>query len=374
MPIKSNTESFIKKAILRHGNKYDYSLVVYIKSNKLVNIICRIHNKSFPQTPNMHLKGSGCPNCGNLSKNKSNTSNTESFIKKAIKKHKNKYDYSLVKYVISTDKVEIKCLIHGIFEQSPSAHLSGGGCLKCGNESQAKKKSLTQKEFIKKANSIHHNKYNYDLTIYASSKDKIKIMCQIHGEFEQIAGDHLNGHGCLNCGKKKANKSRTYTIEKFINKANKKHKNKYDYSSVNYVNSTQEVIILCPKHGIFEQAPVNHLRGYGCKKCSNSISNLEIKWLDHLGIPQIYRQINFHIGTLLIKTDAYDHTTKTVYEFYGDYYHGNLNIYDQNEINERSNKTYGELYDCTMERERIIKEAGYFMKTIWETDFKKLNL
>ena len=53
---------------------------------------------------------------------------------------------------------------------------------------------------------------------------------------------------------------------KFIEKANKKHCNKYDYSKVNYINSHTEVIIICPEHGEFLQRPSTHLR-CGCPKC-----------------------------------------------------------------------------------------------------------
>jgi hypothetical protein len=57
------------------------------------------------------------------------------------------------------------------------------------------------------------------------------------------------------------------TQEQFINKAKDKHNNYYDYSLVNYTNATTKVQIICPKHGIFEQQPNNHLFGQRCIKC-----------------------------------------------------------------------------------------------------------
>lgn len=57
------------------------------------------------------------------------------------------------------------------------------------------------------------------------------------------------------------------TQEKFIYKANIKHNSYYDYSLVNYINSTTKVTIVCPKHGKFEQQPNNHLHGQRCLKC-----------------------------------------------------------------------------------------------------------
>lgn len=56
------TESFISKATLKHGLKYDYSKVEYIKTSEKVNIICPEHG-IFSQRAACHLRGSGCPSC-----------------------------------------------------------------------------------------------------------------------------------------------------------------------------------------------------------------------------------------------------------------------------------------------------------------------
>lgn len=69
----------------------------------------------------------------------------EQFIKKSYLIHKNKYNYKLVNYENSSNKVIIICLIHGQFEQSPNHHLKGHGCSHCAGIT----KSNTQ-EFIKK--------------------------------------------------------------------------------------------------------------------------------------------------------------------------------------------------------------------------------
>ena len=58
------TEKFIKEAIAIHGeDKFDYSRVNYVNTEKKVEIVCIACNKSFMQTPHSHLKGSGCPIC-----------------------------------------------------------------------------------------------------------------------------------------------------------------------------------------------------------------------------------------------------------------------------------------------------------------------
>jgi very-short-patch-repair endonuclease len=58
------------------------------------------------------------------------------------------------------------------------------------------------------------------------------------------------------------------TISDFISQANKFHKNKYDYSLINNINNRKEKVkIICPEHGVFEQIVSNHLHKSGCRKC-----------------------------------------------------------------------------------------------------------
>ena len=183
---KSSTNEFIKKAQKVHGNKYDYSLVNYKNAGTKVKIICPVHGV-FEQRPYNHLSN-GCKMC---SGNFLNT--TDEFIKKAQKVHGNKYDYTLVDYKNTDTKVKIICPKHGIFEIKPYSHLRCG-CLECSG-----KKKLTTYQFIKKSNEIHNNKYDYSLVNYVNIKTKVKIICPVHGVFEQIPFSHLFGQGCPNC-------------------------------------------------------------------------------------------------------------------------------------------------------------------------------
>ena len=57
--------------------------------------------------------------------------------------------------------------------------------------------------FIKKSKHIHKREYNYDLVNYIHNKQKVDIVCPIHGIFKQIPKDHLNGRGCFDCSKEK---------------------------------------------------------------------------------------------------------------------------------------------------------------------------
>lgn len=120
------TLTWVEAAKKIHGDKYDYSKVVYERSNKKVCIICPEHGE-FWQTPNNHLRKRGCFKCN---KNH-NRYNNEKWINEAKKIHGDKYDYSLVEYRGAKEKIKIICPKHGIFYQTPTNHLSGKGCQIC---------------------------------------------------------------------------------------------------------------------------------------------------------------------------------------------------------------------------------------------------
>jgi hypothetical protein len=129
-------------------------------------------------------------------------------------------------------------------------------------------KQKTTLDFIKKSKEIHGDRYNYDKSIYTGSDNKVEIICKDHGSFWQIAHNHTSkhNHGCPRCRTQKMSS----TLSEFINKSNKTHKNKYDYSKSNYKNSYSKITIICPAHGEFTIKPNSHLSGHGCKKCAKT--------------------------------------------------------------------------------------------------------
>jgi Uri superfamily endonuclease len=361
---KLNIEEFIEKAKLVHNDIYNYSNVDYKNSKTKIIIICKEHGE-FLQIPSVHLLGFGCAKCSGTAK-----SNTNEFIENAILVHGDKYDYSKVNYIGNKKKVTIICKEHGEFLQIPNGHLNKQGCPKCAN------KNITTEEFIEKSKKIHGDLYDYSKVNYIFGHNEIIIVCKIHGEFQQKPRNHINGHGCSKCGG-----NLQYNTEDFIKKSILVHGDKYDYSKVDYKKCDEKVIIICKIHGEFQQNPVHHyITGCGCPKCANKMySKMQILWLDFLS-----KFHNIHIlhalndGEFLIpntnyKADGYCKENNTIYEFHGDFWHGNPKIYKGIEINKITNCTYNELYEKTLIRENKIKELGYNLKTIWENDWKKIN-
>lgn len=191
----TNTSSFIHRAIEIHGNVFDYSKSIYVKSKEELIITCRIHG-DFIQRPNNHLQGKGCSKCSYY------IPSTEEFIEKVTKIHDGYYTYPKCVYKSARDLITITCPIHGDFKQVAKDHTGGSGCILCANES----KYDTNKIFIKKALIVHNNMYSYDNVAYVRSDIKVIITCDKHGDFEQTPAAHLYGQGCPYCRESKGNR------------------------------------------------------------------------------------------------------------------------------------------------------------------------
>lgn len=183
-------QEFIYKAELVHQNTYDYSLVDYKHSQENIKIVCKSHGV-FEQQASNHLMGGGCWDCWNDSR----SHNLDSFIEKATVIHGTTYDYKLVDFKSSKERVEIICKDHGVFTQKPNEHLSGRGCQVCGQL----RKFVGLDDFIKRSNEVHNNKFDYSKVVYEHSNKKVEIICYEHGSFIQKAGAHLLGHQCPKC-------------------------------------------------------------------------------------------------------------------------------------------------------------------------------
>jgi len=122
---------FMEKAKKIHGDKYDYSSVIYKNMHSKVKIICPVHGE-FYQTPGNHCQGQGCPECGKITAAKKQTKSKKTFVNEIQNIHGDKYNYAGTIYVNNSTKIKIICPIHGEFYQLPTNHLNlGHGCPKC---------------------------------------------------------------------------------------------------------------------------------------------------------------------------------------------------------------------------------------------------
>lgn len=130
-------------------------------------------------------------------------------------------------------------------------------------------------KFIEKAKNRHGDKYDYSKVEYINSTTKVCIICKEHGEFWQTPQGHVRGQGCPKCANIKRGDTFRSDGDTFIKRATVLHDGKYIYDKDSYINAMTKVPILCLKHGTFWMAPMNHLLGQGCPKCSGRGLNTE---------------------------------------------------------------------------------------------------
>lgn len=126
LTVEEKTAVFVYRSHIVHAGRYSYDNTAYTNASSKVEIGCPIHGM-FLQSPNHHLKGSGCTRCGGKDKK-----TTEYFIEEAIKVHGDSYKYTNTVYKGMKYPVTITCHIHGDFSATPAAHLQGfGKCKEC---------------------------------------------------------------------------------------------------------------------------------------------------------------------------------------------------------------------------------------------------
>lgn len=163
------------------------------------------------------------------------------------------------------DKIKFICPDDGEIEQTIVQFInSPKGCIKCSKRNAGKNKSKEELDkwrysrlsnletWKQKCNEIHNNKYDYSLcTEYNGNRTLMKIICPIHGEFEQKAYKHIGGQWCSACGEKIKQQNRHNTLKKnYIKQLIKKYP-KFDFSIFDYEEKlkTGKIKCICPKHG-----------------------------------------------------------------------------------------------------------------------------
>ena len=199
-------EDFKKHCNLIHNNKYDYSKVKYVGMKHPITIICP-HHGEFVQRAHSHYLGHDCFGCSGSKK-----ITNEDIISQFVKKHGNRYDYSKVQYKSNKFPVEIVCVNHGSFYQSPYDHKNGYNCPKCSHN-----RKLNKDLFIEMSNIVHDFIYEYDGVVYNGNKIKVIVKCKTHGDFLISPNHHLRGQGCPNCKRSKGEiKVMKYLMERNI--------------------------------------------------------------------------------------------------------------------------------------------------------------
>lgn len=283
----------------------------------------------------------------------------------------------------------------------------------------ATKKTL--EDFLAKARSVHGDRYDYSLVEYKQTHQKVAIVCPLHGKFDQSPNSHCNSkQGCPECAKDTRIKTslKKYGVEhphqSSIIKEKKKQtmmgrwgvdnpsrssvtqKKKKQTMEDRYGchSSQQGILSILPMlndyNWLFNQYIIENKTGkqiaeeLGVDGTTISrhllVHEIEIKkhfwgsykcqlWLQQ---QQCNIVTEWKIPGTKYRADGYCESTNTIYEFHGDYWHGNPSIFEANEMNEVVNKSMGDLYQKTITRENLIRSLGYNLVVMWESEFNQL--
>ena len=186
---------------------------------------------------------------------------TEGFIIRANSVHGERYDYSEAVYRNYDTPLTIICREHGPFQQSPSNHLQGKGCKRCGFKKSSRR--LTTQVFVVRARHRHPGRYDYTLVEYQNGRTPVTIICPSHGKFLQAPEAHLAGKGCWQCA---GNKPRP--VEDIIKELRYIHQDRYIYDANSFTNSKGRIEATCKEHGPFRVSYYRHRKGAGCPQCT----------------------------------------------------------------------------------------------------------
>lgn len=236
--------------------------------------------------------------------------------------------------------------------------------------------------FLKKLKKAHKGRI-VALTEYQGALHHVLFKCtECEHEWKSTPGNVVRrGTGCKKCAYVKMGNDKAHTPEWYIEKLKQQGAfitpiEKYNRYNIKIKHQCQ----LC--NHVWKTSPGDIINDnvITCTRCSKALhSRVAIKWLDMLMKQEgIFIQHACNKGEKLIRfqdhkfyVDGYCKETKTVYEFYGDAYHGNLDKYDFKDRPHPYNKiiTASQLWAKTKFREWLLQRAGYRVVTIWQSEF-----
>ena len=277
MAKKFSRNEWIQKAKLIWKNTYDYRKVKYTNSKTKVQLICKINKHgSFWTLPSNHTgKKYGCPKCGKLKNINSLTKPFQIFKKQAQEIHNKKYTYDKESYKSAKIKTKITCKKHGIFWQTPDAHINGKQeCKKCGEENYSYRNKLNT---INNINILLKKKYKSSIALeentYLGMHKLATFKCKKHGSFKRDVSSviYTKKHPCKKCG---LYLGHVYfrdnsLIEEIVNRQFGK---KYKTLPFKIENKKTNLSFECKKHGIFSVTIGSLRNAKGCPKCLHNLS------------------------------------------------------------------------------------------------------
>ena len=315
-------------------------------------------------------------------------------LKTTLKLKFNNIDLEDESYIDNNTKCTFICNSHGSFKSIPKYIVQTQyGCEKCSYEIRSENYKgiifTSAEQITKRIQSLHS--INYTFSKLDSRKGTVN--CKIHGNQNPRFISSIEKTPCLLCkkdqsiliqvekkqnkrvGKKtrdERNKERAIPFNSFYEILSLEFKEKYLYDISTFINMNTKMAIICSFHGGFWQTPAEHKKAsIGCPKCNClNKSKQETAWLSTFDVSFQYQKKLKISDTKYFIVDAFDPLTNTVYEYFGDFWHGNLNKYSPDNINPICKKTFKQLNEETLFKLDSLKSKDFNIIYIWESDFK----
>lgn len=272
-------------------------------------------------------------------------------------------------------KILFSCSNNHTYYTSPNNALKSSGCLLCSGKGVKSHHQFMDE--LENLNNSRANKVFVKSGTYIDAFTKMCFVCERGHTWETTPNNIINSkHTCRMCSGK-AKKSH----DQFLQELSLKRPDISVQPGQTYTSAHTKITFVCNKNHVWQTRPIDVLQGYGCPHCiKKGYSSKCIKWLN-----SIMEQSGVHIqhaengGEALIPgtpfyADGYCKETNTVYEFYGDVYHGNPTLFKDSDKCHPYNKqvTAKTLYLQTMAREATIKQLGYNIVSMWEHEYNNL--
>ncbi len=269
---KQKTQSeWIKLARSIWGDKYDYSKVKYINSKTHVTITCPLHGtwQCIPSNHTKKISPRGCPKCGREKQKASATKPFDKFVNDANRVHDHQYEYDRDSYLGAKEKTNITCPQHGVFKQTPDAHINGKqGCPSCAQLKLTESKLLPVDVINQRLGMMSNGLVIIDASSYKGVNKKATFTCAVHGRFTRLVNSVINGvHACLICAQEEG-KYFCYTSSLFRKVIKEKYQGRYQVKPFKYEGKKTVVTLVCKKHGKFQIQAASIRRSPGCPRCA----------------------------------------------------------------------------------------------------------
>lgn len=254
-----------------------YSKVDYRDGMAYVTYTCSAHG-DVEQSCEAHQKTGQCKECAkdrNTLRLKSGKVPEQVWLDRFKVSHGDKYSYGAFSYRPANGKliahVELICAEHGTRVVGASNLMNGHGCLECGWQAAAAKKTLATSDWLSRAAAAHGSTYEYVGFSHRAGTQVFKYVCKVHGMVEQNAQWHVRGAGCPKCSTEESGRKRRVALSEWVNRFHKHHGDMYKYEDlVPNSGGKMHVFYTCPTHGARMQSAADHARGFGCNECTPS--------------------------------------------------------------------------------------------------------